>query len=335
MTSRESLETDGPPSYPPVIALLGPTAIGKSHYALDLCREFGGILLSADSRQVYRYMDICTAKPTPEDRAAVPHYMVDLVEPSETYTAQRFGEEGQKVLLATGVRNRPVFVVGGTGFYVSVLLDRRAIPPVLPDQALRAKLRAEAETSGSDVLHRRLQCADPISAGRIHPNNLPRLVRALEIIEKIGKPVPTESRREPVPTGYFGLQMERSALHAAADRRIDEQIRRGLVEEVETLLRMGYSPTLPALDGLGYRQMVQFIKGEVTFEEAIVRYKIATHQYIRRQLTWFRKDQRVEWIDADASTASALRARVRCYLAKASEPASATGDDSHADEQQT
>jgi tRNA dimethylallyltransferase len=315
---EERLNTGGRPSYPLVIALLGPTAVGKSRHALELCREFGGVILSADSRQVYRYMDICTAKPTPEERASVPHYMIDLVEPEESYTAQRFAEEGQRVLAAAESRRQPVFVVGGTGFYVSVLLDRRAMPAITPDYALRLTLRDEAESAGSDALHRRLQRVDPTSAGRIHPNNLPRLIRALEIVEKTGKPIPRESDRVPMPACYIGLQMERSTLHQVADRRIDEQMRLGLVEEVATLLQMGYAPALPALDGLGYRQMIQFIQGEVTREEAVARYKIATHQYIRRQLTWFRKDPRIEWVHIDASTGSTLRERVTRYLSTVS-----------------
>jgi tRNA dimethylallyltransferase len=263
-------------------------------------------------------MDVCTAKPTPLERAAVPHYMVDVAEPCETYTAQRFAEEAERVLWAQGRRRRPVFVVGGTGFYVSVLLDRRGVPSVAPDPELRAALRREAEIEGSDALHRRLLQVDPASARRIHPHNLPRLIRAIEIVEKTGVPVSPETWHEPVPACYLGLQMERSALHATADRRVDEQVRTGLVEEVETLLRMGYQPTLPALHGLGYRQVIQFVQGTLTLELALAQYKVATHQYIRRQLTWFRNQARVEWVDVNASTASVLRERVARYLSTAS-----------------
>jgi tRNA dimethylallyltransferase len=316
-TRAEHPAGDEQPLYPPVIALLGPTAVGKSRYALELCREFGGVILCADSRQVFRYMDVCTAKPTPAERASVPHYMVDVVEPSEGYTAQRFAAEADRVLLAEGLRRRPVFVVGGTGFYVSILLDRRVMPSVAPDPDLRATLRREAEVDGAASLHRRLLQVDPISASRIHPNNLPRLVRALEITQKTGSPVPPEIEREPVRASYFGLQMDRVTLHEIADRRIDDQIRSGLVEEVETLLRMGYAPTLPALDGLGYRQMIQFVQGEITLEAALAQYKTATHQYIRRQLTWFHKDPRIQWIPVDLSTNSVLRDRVGRYLATA------------------
>jgi tRNA dimethylallyltransferase len=306
----------------PVIALLGPTAVGKSRHALELCREFDGVIVSADSRQVYRYMDICTAKPSTADRASVPHYMVDVIEPSESYSAQRFASEAEKIVQAMARRSRPVFVVGGTGFYVSVLLDRRSVPSVSPDPVLREKLRVEAAKVGPQEMHARLQVMDPASASRIHPNNLPRIVRALEIVELTGGPVPAEPRRAPVPALYLGLQLERSVLHRLADQRIAEQMRRGLVEEVEMLLTMGYAPSLPALDGLGYRQMIQYVNGETSREEAIEQYKIATHQYIRRQLTWFRKDDRISWFPVDSSTDQTLRERVRRHLSTAAAPVS-------------
>ena len=303
--------------FPPVIALLGPTAVGKSRHALTLCRQFGGVILSADSRQVYRYLDICTAKPTPEERAAVPHFMIDVVEPIETYTARRYADEALRVLRAAASRGAPVFVVGGTGFYVSVLLDGRETPPVAPDESLRRSLREEAGSLGIPALHERLAGLDPSSAERIHPNNLPRIIRALEINEKLGGPVPVERAVKRVPALYLGLHLDRVKLHATADRRVDEQMRRGLVQETETLLRMGYDRALPALDGLGYRQVMQYLRGEVDLTTAVERYKIATHQYIRRQMTWFRREQRVEWVEADSSAPEMLRERVERYLATA------------------
>jgi tRNA dimethylallyltransferase len=168
---------------------------------------------------------------------------------------------------------------------------------------------------------------DPASAERLHPNNLPRLIRALEIIEKTGAPVPEERTCEPVQVCYLGLHMDRSTLHGVADRRIDEQMRMGLVEEAETLLRMGYTASLPSLDGLGYRQMIRFAQGEVPLEDAVAEYKSATHQYIRRQLTWFRRDPRIEWVDVGSATASTLHDRVSRYLVTALEPAWVMGDD--------
>ncbi len=313
------------------MALLGPTAVGKSRHALELCQEFGGVILSADSRQVYRYMDIGTDKPTPADRALVSHYMLDVIEPAETYSAQRFAREAESVLKAMEFQRRPIFVVGGSGFYVSVLLDRRSMPSVSPDPALRAQLRAEAKLIGAPELHARLHAVDPFSASRIHPHNLPRIIRALEIVDRTGRPVPAEPESPPIPALYLGLEMERSALHRIADQRIDRQMQLGLVQEVEMLFTMGYVPTLPALDGLGYRQMIQYLHGEVSREQAMERYRVATHQYIRRQLTWFRRDRRIEWVQVNQSTGSILRDRVQRHLTTVSEPASSGGDELRAE----
>lgn len=310
----------------PIIAVIGPTAVGKSRHALELSQEFEGVIVSADSRQVYRYMDIGTDKPTSADRALVPHYMVDVIEPSETYSGQRFAREGQRVLKAMERQHRPAFVVGGSGFYVSLLLDGRSLPAVPPDPDLRDRLRAEAGQFGAPGMHARLEGVDPVSASRIHPNNLPRIIRALEIVELTGKPVPTEPTSSPVPALYLGLEMERSALHRQADRRIDRQMQMGFVEEVEALLTMGYAPTLPALDGLGYRQIIQYLRGDLSREEAVEQYRVATHQYIRRQLTWFRRDTRIEWVSVNRSAGSTLHARIARYVPTVSERVSSTCD---------
>lgn len=311
---------DEPAHFPPVIALVGPTAVGKSRHALELCRVFDGVIVSADSRQVYRYMDVGTAKPSQGERAAVPHYMIDVVEPSEAYSAQRFALEADRVLRACRRRGQTAFVVGGTGFYISLLLDRRSLPTVPPQPELRTRLRTDAAEQGVESLHDRLKQLDAASAARIHPNNLPRVIRALEIIELTGRPVPKETSRIPIPSLYLGLDLDRADLHRVADCRIDEQIRSGLIEEVETLLAMGYAPSLPALDGLGYRQMIQYLQGELDRDEAIRQYRIATHQYIRRQMTWFRKDRRIEWIPVESSTSSVLRRRIEQYLVSTSRP---------------
>ncbi len=300
----------------PIVAILGPTAIGKSALALQLCEEFDGVVLSADSRQVYRYMDIGTAKATPSERARVPHFMVDLVEPSDVYTGQRFAEEGQRVLTAQARLNRPVFVVGGTGFYVSLLLDRTHLPPVAPDDALRAALRAQEELAGPGTLHTMLVDRDPEAAQRIHPHNLPRILRALEINELTGRPVPALPPTHSMPALYLGLNMDRSLLYDIADARVHQQFANGLLEETEILLAMGYSPNSPALDGLGYRQMVQYLQGVASREAAVEGYKVATRRYIRRQLTWFRRDHRIEWLDWEPPRYSIARERVGRHLAR-------------------
>lgn len=308
-------------SLPPVVALLGPTAVGKSALALELAHEFGGVILSADSRQVYRYMDVGTAKPHKLEQARVRHYMIDLVAPDEPYSGQRFAREATAIVRRLAAEGRPVFVVGGTGFYVRILLDRPRLPEVPPDQRLREQLRTESP----DSLHARLAEADPTSAARIHPRNASRVIRALEIVHHLGGPVPPLTEPDSIPALYLGLRRERAALQSIADRRVLQQVQNGLVEETELLLLMGYESSLPTLQGFAYRQMVDYLEGRTKLADAVEKYQIATHQYIRRQMTWFRSDPRIEWVDVDAATLSRLRERIAIWLDSAG--AGATHDD--------
>lgn len=283
--------------FPPIVALVGPTAVGKSALALALARRFPFDIVTADSRQVYRYMDIGTAKPSPAERAEVRHYLLDLVEPDESYSAQQYALEATRVLRRIAAQARLALVTGGTGFYLRALLERPGLPAVPPDPAIRARLAAQAEQLGPAALHARLAGLDPASAGRIHPRNLPRVIRALEVVETLGGPVPP-AQSHPLPALYLGLDRPRGQLREIADRRVLAQIRAGLVEETGLLLAMGYSPQAPALQGFGYAQMVAYLEGRTALPEAIRLYQQATHQYIRRQFTWFRHLPSVRWIEA-------------------------------------
>lgn len=292
----------------PVVAVVGPSAVGKSLLALQVASELPVSVVSADSRMVYRYMDIGTDKPTPEERASVSHFMLDLVSPDEMYSAQRYSTEAARVLKRVAEQQRVPLVVGGTGFYIRALLDRPAFPPVAPDDALRRQLREEAELAGAQALHDRLAQCDPAAAARVHPKNVARVIRALEIVEATGKPVGELHSSAPIPTLYLGLRMERLALHDRVDQRIDDQIAAGLVEETRLLLDMGYDSTAPGLNGFGYREMVQHLEGKITLDRAITSYRTATRQYIRRQMTWFRADPRIHWLDSGAeATGLALK----------------------------
>jgi tRNA dimethylallyltransferase len=301
--------------FPPIIAIVGPTAVGKSRMAMELAQDWNGEIISADSRQVYRYMDIGTDKPSRSDQVAVRHHMIDVVPPDETYSAQRFADEGRRVLRRLASRHRVALVVGGTGFYVRALLDAIPLPPVAPDPELRDGLRREADAVGAEQLHRRLAERDPASAARIHPRNLPRIIRALEITELTGAPVPAREGASPIPALYIGLQRDRRELWALADRRALEQVRAGLPEETRLLLDMGYSSDLPSLQGFGYRQMVAYLRDELSLADALAEYRLAQHRYIRRQMTWFRSNERIRWIDASGDAREPVQRLVTEWLA--------------------
>lgn len=281
---------------PRPVVIVGPTAVGKSRLAVLLAKRFGGDIITADSRQVYRYMDIGTAKPVGAERDAVPHFMLDLVEPSETYSAQRFAEEGERVLRRSAAAGRVPMVVGGTGYYVRTLLDGLQVPPVPPDEQLRQALRSEAASEGPLALHARLAAVDPESAARIHPHNIPRLIRAIEIVMRLGHPIPPTAE-QPTHALYLGLTMDRARLKKMADDRVLAQMRAGLLRETRLLLEMGYSPESPGLQGFGYRQMIAHLAGRRDLDTAVTEYQTATHAYIRRQMTWFRRDLRIRWLD--------------------------------------
>jgi tRNA dimethylallyltransferase len=298
-----------------IVVLVGPTAVGKSVLALELAQRFPTDIITADSRQVYRYMDIGTAKPGAEERARAPHYMLDLVEPGDTYTAARYRDEGVRVLRRTAASGRLALVAGGTGFYVRALLDDVSIPAVAPDDERRARYQAEAAKSGAATLHARLARVDPVSAERIHPNNVARVIRALEIVETLHGPVPVAQHAPGRAALFLGLTLERKRLIQIADLRVLSQVDAGLVDETRRLLEMGYDPASPALSGFGYREMIDYLAGRSTLSDAIRRYQLATHRYIRRQMTWFRADQRIRWIDGKGDAVGLAAQMVEQWLA--------------------
>ncbi len=296
---------------PPLIVIAGPTASGKTALALAIAErapdlvglvgDEGVEIVSADSRQVYRLMDIATAKPTEDERARVPHHLLDMIWPDESYTLAEYQRDAQAAIAAIQARNRLPLLVGGTGLYIRAVVDGLAIPEVPPQPELRAELEAEASAHGPAALVERLQHVDPDSAARIDPANVRRLVRALEVSLVTGKPFSTQQGSRPTPyitALTLGLTMERGALHARADQRIAEMLRGGLVEETRALVERGYAWTLPSMSSLGYREIGAYLRGEMSLKEAEARFEYATHAYIRRQMTWFRADRRIHWLDA-------------------------------------
>jgi tRNA dimethylallyltransferase len=281
-----------------VIAIVGPTAVGKSDLALRLARSFPLEIISADSRQVYRYMDIGTNKPSLEERASAPHHIIDVVDPDEDFSLATYHQLAFEALEAVQHKGRLPLLVGGTGLYVWSLLEGWKVPQVPPDREMRRQLETRAQQEDSQSLYRELQNIDAVGAAKIDPRNIRRVVRALEIYYATGQPPSAVQRKEKPSFSILviGLTQERGQLYRRIDERADEMIKRGLVEEVQELLKKGYSPSLPSMSGMGYRQVVQFIRGEMTLSEAVDKMKNETHRLARHQYAWFRlNDSRIRW----------------------------------------
>ncbi|WIG59829.1 MAG: tRNA dimethylallyltransferase [Ktedonobacterales bacterium] len=288
----------------PLLALVGPTAAGKTALAVRLAQRLRGTwfceAVSADSRQIYRLMDIATAKPTAEERARLPHHLLDMVWPDERYTLAQYQADANAAIAEIAARGGLPLLIGGTGLYLRAVVDGLAIPQVAPSPELRAELEAEAAAHGPAALRERLAALDPVAAAHIDPQNVRRLVRALEVCILSGRPFSEQQGTRPTPYRplLLGLNMERAALYARADTRIDAMLAVGLVEETRGLVARGYGWELPAMSSLGYREIGAYLRAEITLDAAIERFKLATHGYIRRQLTWFRSDARITWLDA-------------------------------------
>jgi tRNA dimethylallyltransferase len=283
-----------------LIVIVGPTAVGKSDLALRLADSHPLEIISADSRQVYHYMDIGTSKPTPAERTTVRHHAIDVVDPDEDFSLAMYHRLAIEAREAIKQRGHSAFLVGGSGLYVWSLVEGWQIPHVPPDQKLRRELEARAQQESSQVLYHELERIDPAAAAKISPRNIRRIVRALEIYQTTGHR-PSELQRRAAPgfsTLVIGLTCERSELYRKIDLRVDNMIKKGLIEEVEHLLEEGYSPSLPSMSGIGYRQIGQFLRGEMTLPEAVDKMKYETHRLARHQYAWFRlSDERIHWFD--------------------------------------
>jgi len=286
---------------PRLIIIAGPTGIGKSIISLDIAHAFRGEIISADSMQVYRFMDIGTAKPSPEDRALVPHHLIDVVDPDEEFNAALYGNEARRVIGKLHENKKNILVIGGTGLYIRVLTGG-LVPGPGRDAGLRDIFRQEIERYGTAYLHERLKEKDRDAAERIHPNDAVRLMRALEVIELSGESIVAQQKNHgfgdrPYECLKIGLMEDRGRLYEKIDRRCDEMIEKGLVGEVENLLARGYSESLKPMQSLGYRHMIAYLKGTMSLDEAVTRMKRDTRNYAKRQLTWFRADGEIVWFN--------------------------------------
>jgi tRNA dimethylallyltransferase len=284
-----------------LIAIVGPTAVGKSDLALKIAQDLGAEIISGDSRQVYRYMDIGTNKPTLAERALVPHHLIDIVDPDEDFSLAIYRQLATEAIKDVKQKGKLPLLVGGSGLYIWSFLEGWKMPPVPSDRHLRSRLEAGAEQEGSETLYQELQSIDPLAAAKIHPSNIRRIIRALEIYHIMGQP-PSQLRRKEAPHFpilVIGLTMERSELYSRINCRVDRMVAGGLIEEVEGLLKKGYSLTLPAMSSIGYKQIGQFLQGSMTLPEAIEKIKHETHRLARHQYAWFRlDDKRIHWFDA-------------------------------------
>lgn len=275
-----------------------------------MAERIGGEIVCADSRTVYRGMDIGTAKPTAQMRARVPHHMLDVADPREVFTVRDFQRMARSVIQAIHSRGRVPVLVGGTGLYVRAVVDGLDFPEVPPDWALRRLWEAE-ERDEPRILYQRLRQLDPSAASEIEPSNIRRIVRALEVVYHTGRPVSQQRSHSPgLNAVLVGLVMDRAALYERIDRRIIEQIEAGLIEEVRALLETGLDRELPAMHGLGYKEIAAYLLGDVDLDEAIRTVQRNTRRYAKRQLTWFRADPRIRWISIDGLDPAEVAERV-------------------------
>ncbi|MCL6478486.1 MAG: tRNA (adenosine(37)-N6)-dimethylallyltransferase MiaA [Peptococcaceae bacterium] len=285
---------------PPLLAIVGPTATGKTEISVHAARRLGAEIISADSMLIYRHMNIGTAKPSPEEMGGVPHHMIDVADPGETFNVALYSQHVKTILHDIIKRKKLPMLVGGTGLYVRAVIDGYNFSEAGTDQELRAGLMQECAVRGKAALHRKLREVDPEAALRLHVNDVKRVVRALEVYYLTGKTLSGSAGRENRPSYnllMYGLTMDRKELYARIEKRIDNMMSAGLVEEVRGLLARGYSPHLTSMQGLGYKEIILYLNGKLTLAEAVALLKRNTRRFAKRQLTWFRRDERIKWID--------------------------------------
>ncbi len=288
-----------------LLCLLGPTAVGKTEIAIQLAQHFDAEIVSVDSRQIYRQMDIGTAKPTAEEQQAVRHHLIDCVNISQPFSVADYQSLVDAAIVDIQSRGKQVLLVGGAGLYFRAVVDGLFEGPGA-DPSLRERLETEAAQRGVNTLHERLRTCDPISAERIHPNNVVRVIRALEVYELTGTPMSEHQQQwrqenQRYPFIAFCLTMPRALLYQRIEQRVDVMLANGLIAEVESLLAAGYARETVALQSFGYRELIAYLDGECTYLEAVQQLKQNTRRFAKRQLTWFRKDTRVEWIDREST----------------------------------
>ena len=286
----------------PIVVLTGPTAVGKTELSIQLAKVIGGEIISADSMQVYKHMDVGSAKITPEEMDGVRHYLVDELEPFDEFHVVKFQEYAQKYLHEIYAHGKIPIIAGGTGFYIQALLNDIDFTEQESDSAYRKELEALAEEHGNQYLHDRLKEVDPESAEAIHPNNRKRVIRALEFYQETGRKISEHNAKEQMRTSpynfaYFVLNDERSHLYKRIDARVDKMIEDGLEAEVRRLKEMGCTKDMVAMQGIGYKEMLSYLDGSYSLEEAVYIIKRETRHFAKRQITWFKRERDVIWLN--------------------------------------
>ncbi len=274
--------------------------MGKTRLAIELASKYGGEIVNADSRQVYRHMDIGTAKPTKEEQALVPHHLIDIINPDVEFNLATYQKLAYKAIADIQSRGKLPFLVGGTGQYVWAILEGWVVPEVPPDNEFRRSLEKQVEEDRAGELYATLRNVDPAAAEKIDPRNVRRIIRALEVGHQTQRPFSEQRSKNPPPfeSTIIGLTMERKALYERVDARIDGMMRQGFVDEVNMLMERGYPLTLPSMSSIGYREIGQYLQGKLTLEQAVYKIKTGTHRFIRHQYAWFRlKDERIKWVE--------------------------------------
>jgi len=301
-----------------LIAIVGPTGVGKSQLALCLAKAFNAEIVSADSRQVYRHMDIGTAKPSRQELSSVRHHLVDIVNPDQGFSLAQYQELAYRAIDDIFRRRHKLpLLVGGSGLYVWSVLEGWEIPRVPPDLEFRLSLERRAAEVSRDELYRQLVAVDPIAAQRINRRNVRRIIRALEVHRGAKTPFPQLQHKKSPPyrTLIIGLTADRAELYRNIDLRVDDMIEKGLVDEVKWLVNMGYGFDLPSMSGIGYKQIGMFLNGELTLDAAIQQIKFETHRIARHQYSWFKlKDDRIRWFNTKSDVYSEISALVEKFI---------------------
>lgn len=286
----------------PLVILTGPTAVGKTALSIALAKAIGGEIISADSMQVYRHMDIGSAKVTPEEMEGVPHYLIDVLEPGQEFNVVVFQELAKQAAAKIYSRGHIPIVVGGTGFYIQALVYDIDFTENDEDTAFRRTLEEQAKREGAEALYERLRAVDPESCESIHAHNIKRVIRAIEFYEKTGKKISEHNREQrqndsPYNFAYFVLNDDRERIYERINGRVDLMMAQGLVEEVRALRESGCRKDMVSMQGLGYKELLSYLEGETSLEEAVYLIKRDTRHFAKRQLTWFRREKEVIWVD--------------------------------------